>query len=189
VDTIPATPIYTIGYGSRDLEAFLGTLKAHEIQYLIDIRSSRFSSYRPEFSKNSLQNYLETNGVRYVFMGDSLGGQPDDNNCYTEGKVDYEKVDRQPFYQEGIKRLCKAGDQRQRIVLMCSEGKPENCHRSKLIGKTLTKEGGVIFHIDEKDEIITQKQVLLRLTNGQLSLLGDDFLTFTSRKRYRDDQT
>jgi uncharacterized protein (DUF488 family) len=88
-----------------------------------------------------------------------------------------------------VKRLCKAGDQRQRIVLMCSEGKPENCHRSKLIGKTLTKEGGVIFHIDEKDEIITQKQVLLRLTNGQLSLLGDDFLTFTSRKRYRDDQT
>jgi hypothetical protein len=188
-DTMPATPIYTIGYGSRDRDAFLDTLKAHQIQYLIDIRSSPFSSYKPEFSKNSLQNYLETNGIRYVHMGDSLGGQPDDDNCYTEGKVDYEKVAGQSFYQEGIKRLRKAGRQGQRIVLMCSEGKPENCHRSKLIGKTLTTEGEVILHIDEKDEVITQKQVLLRLTDGQLSLFGDDFLTFTSRKRYRDDQT
>ena len=43
-----------------------------------------------------------------------------------------------------------------------------------------------VLHIDENDEIIDQKQVILRLTDGQLSLFGDDFLTFTSRKKYRE---
>jgi hypothetical protein len=70
---------------------------------------------------------------------------------------------------------------------MCSEGKPENCHRSKLIGRTLRLEGLEVLHIDEVDEIITQKQVLLRLTDGQPSLFGDDFFTYTSRKRYREE--
>jgi uncharacterized protein (DUF488 family) len=184
---MPVSPIYTIGYGSRDVGAFLTVLQANQIQYLIDIRSSPYSSYKPEFSKSSLQNYLEANGVRYIFMGDSLGGQPEDDGCYTNGKVDYEKVAQQLFYREGIERLRKASQQGQRVVLMCSEGKPENCHRSKLIGQTLTLERLEVLHIDEVDEILTQKQVLLRLTNGQPSLFGDDFFTFTSRKRYREE--
>jgi len=70
---------------------------------------------------------------------------------------------------------------------MCSEGKPENCHRSKLIGQTLVGEGIEVLHIDENDVVISQKQVLLRLTDGQPSLFGDDFLTFTSVKRYREE--
>ena len=182
-----ATPIYTIGYGAREMDAFLAVLKAHEIRYLIDVRTSPYSSYKPEYSKAALQNQLEASEVCYLFMGDSLGGQPDDAGCYTDGKVDYEKVARQPFYQAGIERLVAASQQEQRVVLMCSEGKPENCHRGKLIGKTLTAEGIEVLHIDEQDQPITQKQLLLRLTNGQPSLFGDDFFQFTSRKRYREE--
>ena len=184
---MPVSPIYTIGYGSRDVEAFLTVLQANQIQYLIDIRSSPYSGYKPEFSKSSLQNFLEANGVRYIFMGDALGGQPENDSCFTNGKVDYEKVAQQTFYREGIERLHKANRMGQRVALMCSEGKPENCHRSKLIGWTLTLEGLEVLHIDEVDEIITQKQVLLRLTNGQPSLFGDDFFTYTSRKRYQEE--
>jgi uncharacterized protein (DUF488 family) len=184
---MPVFPIYTIGYGARDLEEFLAILQANQIQYLIDIRSSPYSRYKPEFSKSTLQNYLEANGIRYIFIGDSLGGQPEDDGCYTNGKVDYGKVAQQTFYQEGIERLRKASQLGQRVALMCSEGKPENCHRSKLIGRTLTLEGLEVLHIDEKGEIITQKQVLLRLNDGQPSLFGDDFFTYTSRKRYREE--
>ncbi|MBU1659920.1 MAG: DUF488 domain-containing protein [Chloroflexi bacterium] len=179
-------PIYTIGYGARDLETLLAVLQANKIRYLLDVRTSPYSSYKPEFSKNALQTFLEANGIRYLFIGDSLGGQPDDNGCYTGGKVDYEKVAQQPFYREGIERLQKASRQGQRVVLMCSEGKPENCHRSKLIGQTLTADGIEVRHIDEKDVVISQKDVLLRITKGQPSLFGDDFFTFTSRRRYRD---
>lgn len=181
------TPIYTIGYGSREIDDFLALLLSYQIRYLIDVRTSPYSKYKPEFSKSALQNFLESRGIRYLFMGDTLGGQPKDPACYTNGKVDYRKVARQAFFEAGIQRLHKASRQGKNVVLMCSEGKPENCHRAKLIGKALTSDGIEVLHIDEQDQIITQEQVLYRLTDGQLSLFGDDFLTFTSRKRYREE--
>ena len=183
---MPPFPIYTIGYGARELDALLSALRAHRIQFLIDVRSSPYSSYKPEYSQNALQHFLEANGVRYVFMGDSLGGQPDDDEAYTDGKVDYEKLAGRPYFKAGIERLRQANRQGQRVVLMCSEGKPENCHRTKLIGRTLTAEGIEVVHIDEADEPISQADVMLRLTGGQPSLFGDDFFNLTSRKRYRD---
>ena len=41
---------------------------------------------------------------------------------------------------------------------MCSEGKPEQCHRSKLIGASLDEEEIPVIHIDENDEQQTQDQ-------------------------------
>ncbi len=186
---MPPTPIYTIGYGARDINELLHALKENDIHYLLDVRSRPYSSYKPEFSKNPLKNFMENNGIRYLFIGDSLGGQPDVENCYTDGKVDYEKVEEKSFYKEGIKRLHKASEQNRRVVLMCSEGKPENCHRTKLIGQTLTAEGIEVLHIDETDKVISQKDVLLRFSKGQPSLFGDDFMSFKSRKRYRGSET
>jgi hypothetical protein len=119
-------------------------------------------------------------------MGDTLGGRPSQAACYTDGKVDYEKVKTMTFYQEGVSRIQTAFQQQQTVVLMCSEGKPENCHRSKLIGATLTQLNIPVAHIDESDEVVGQTAVIQRLTSGQLSLFGEQ--TFTSRKRYGADQ-
>jgi uncharacterized protein (DUF488 family) len=65
---------------------------------------------------------------------------------------------------------------------MCSEGRPEQCHRSKLIGEALATAGIHVCHIDETGQLLTQQQVIDRLTRGQLDLFGPT--TFTSRKRY-----
>ena len=91
-------PIYTIGYGSRSIAELIEVLHQHEIAYLIDVRSAPYSRYKPEFSKAPLANELERHGIRYVFMGDTLGGRPDDETCYVNGKVDYEKVKATAFY-------------------------------------------------------------------------------------------
>ena len=175
-------PIYTIGYGSRSIAELIEVLHQHEIVYLIDVRSAPYSRYKPEFSKAALANELEQKGIRYVFMGDSIGGRPDDETCYVNGKVDYEKVKATEFYQRGIERLHTAFTQQQSVVLMCSEGKPEACHRCKLIGVTLTTQNIPVIHIDENDEQMTQEQIIDRLTGGQLSMFGED--TFHSRKKY-----
>jgi uncharacterized protein (DUF488 family) len=182
-------PIYTIGYGSRSIERFVEVLRQYEIAYLIDIRSAPYSRYKPEFSKAALADELQRHGIRYVFMGDALGGQPNDADCYVDGKVDYEKVRATDAYQRGIQRLQTAFAQRQRVALMCSEEKPENCHRSKLVGATLTGLAAPVIHIDENDEPRTQDEVIHRLTGGQLSLFGEH--TFHSRKRYqrKEDET
>lgn len=181
---MPRIPIYTIGYGAREIDAFITTLKVNNIDYLIDVRSRPYSRYKPDFTKEALTAYLERAGIRYVFMGDTLGGQPEDGSCYTDGKVDYDKLAATTFYQEGIGRLHDAFRQQRSVALMCSEGKPEQCHRSKLIGRTLAAEQIPIMHIDENDRLITQEDVMRRIDGGQPSLFGDDFHKLTSRKRY-----
>lgn len=175
-------PIYTIGYGSRSIEELIEVLHQCQIAYLIDVRSAPYSRYKPEFSKAPLEAELTKQGIRYVFMGDVLGGRPDDEACYVNGNVDYEKVKAAEFYQHGIQRLHTAFMQQQRVVLMCSEGKPEECHRCKLIGATLTAQDIPVVHIDENGEGLTQEKVVDRLTRGQLSMFGEH--TFYSRKKY-----
>ena len=184
-DMANSSPIYTIGYGARGIETLIEVLRRYGINYLIDVRSQPYSRFKPEFSKGSLEKHLLQAGIRYVYMGDSLGGRPNDPKCYdSEGKVDYAVVAEQSFYKAGIERLAKAHLQGLAVSLMCSEGKPEMCHRSKLIGKTLVMQGIQVAHIDEHDESISQDDVLMRLTGGQLSLFGSDMMPGTSRKRY-----
>ncbi len=178
----PSTRLFTIGYGARTLDEFLATLKANRIEYIIDVRTAPYSKFKQEFSRDVLEKALEQVGVRYVFMGDTLGGQPKDQACHTDGRIDYDKVRAQPFFQSGIERLRKASAQQRRVALMCSEGRPEQCHRSKLIGEALAAAGIAVWHIDEAGALLTQTQVIDRLTNGQMDLFGQG--SFTSRKRY-----
>jgi uncharacterized protein (DUF488 family) len=81
-------PLYTIGYGTRDISTFISVLQQCEIAYLIDIRSRPNNRYRPAFSKQALEVALRGAGIRHVSMGDTLGGQPDEPACYVEGKVE-----------------------------------------------------------------------------------------------------
>jgi uncharacterized protein (DUF488 family) len=177
-----APPLLTIGYGARSFEQFLATLQAYQVEYLLDVRTSPYSKFKPEFSREPLEAALKRHGIRYVFLGESLGGQPREPACYTDGKVDYDKVRRQPFFQAGLERLRKAHEQRLRVALMCSEGKPEHCHRSKMIGQALVAAGLPVAHIDEDDQLLTHTQVMDRLTGGQLDFFGGPPLA--SRKRY-----
>ena len=165
------------------LDHFLDVLAQYEIEYLIDVRSAPYSRFKPEFSKGALEAALQPRGIRYLFLGDTLGGRPDDPECYVDGKVDYEKVKEKAFYREGIERIANAFRQQRRVALMCSEGKPEECHRSKLIGASLDERAIPILHIDENDHTKLHSEVISDLTGGQLGLFGDP--AFTSRKRIR----
>jgi uncharacterized protein (DUF488 family) len=118
-------------------------------------------------------------------MGDLLGGQPDDPDCYSNGKVDYDKVRARPFFQSGLDRLLAACKEHRRPALMCSEGRPEQCHRAKLIGEALSVRGISVAHIDENGQVRSQAEVIHRLTGGQLDLFGP---AFTSRKCYAPGQ-
>jgi uncharacterized protein (DUF488 family) len=96
--------------------------------------------------------------------------------------VDYQRLRAQPFFQAGIARLQNAFAQQRRVALMCSEGRPEECHRAKLIGEALDDVHVPVVHIDENDELVSHAAVIQRLTDGQLALFGQE--EFTSRKRY-----
>jgi uncharacterized protein (DUF488 family) len=183
-------PIYTIGYGNRSIEDFVKLLQQYDIRFLVDIRSQPYSKFHPDFSKEALEKSLKQYGMQYVFMGDALGGRPKDRACYVDGKVDYARVREQPFYQKGISYLRTAWEKQLYIALMCSEAKPQECHRSKLVGNTLIEQGIEVAHIDEAGAIKTQPQIDEMLTGGQLTLFSQEpsmpmnKKTGLSRKKY-----
>lgn len=74
--------ILTIGYGKRSLEETIRILHERQVEFLIDVRSVPWSRYRPEFTREALRPVIEAAGIRYVFMGEELGGRPDDDACY-----------------------------------------------------------------------------------------------------------
>ena len=178
--------IYTIGYGNRKVEDFIQILKEFDIQYLIDIRSQPYSKFNPNFSQSLLKRHLINNRIIYAFLGYELGGRPDSKNCYnSEGKIDYEKVKVQDFFKLGISRIEIAYMKQLKVVLMCSESKPEECHRTKLIGEVLASKNINICHIDEKYRLRTHTEIILKLTRGKntVDLFGNKE-SFTSRKKY-----
>ncbi len=178
--------LYTIGHGNRSPEDFLSLLKLYSINYLIDVRSQPFSKFNPQFNQNDIKYFLEQNGIKYVFMGDTIGGRPNDNSCYdVEGKVNYELLKTKDFFLSGIKRLKTAYEKDINVVLMCSESKPCECHRSKLIGRMLYVDKISLCHIDEKGNIKDQVTVINELNKGlsEYDLFGN-LINTTSRKAY-----
>ena len=181
--------LYSIGHGTRKIEDFLVLLKKFDIHYLIDVRSQPYSKFNPQFNQAPLQFYLKEHKVTYVFMGDALGGRPEDKSCYDEeGKVDYTKIKEMEFYKEGLTRLKKAYQKGKGVAIMCSESKPTECHRSKLIGMSLLEDESekiILRHIDEKGKVKAQATVMNELNKG----LGNRDLfnhtsNTTSRKSY-----
>ena len=179
-------PIYTIGHGNRKIEDFLFLLKEFGIEYLIDVRSLPYSKFYPQYNQSELNSFLEKNNIRYVFMGDSIGGRPKDKTCYDfEGKVDYEKLKTKDFFVQGIDRLKNAHHKNVNIALMCSESNPCECHRSKLIGRVLDMDNIVLRHIDENGKLKDQATVINELNKGlsEFDLFGNP-INVTSRKSY-----
>ncbi len=175
-------PIYTIGYGNRSIDIFIALLKQHAIEYLVDVRSQPYSRAHPEFSKARLEQLLKERQIHYVFMGDTLGGRPQDETCYVEGRVDYSRVRTKPFFQDGIQRLHTAWEKQLAVAIMCAELKPQECHRGKLISSILLEQGITVVHIVEDGTLKTQEEIYQFATDTQLSLF-DDVLKF-SRKKY-----
>lgn len=182
-------PLYTIGYGNRTIKEFIELLQFYKIDYLVDVRSKPFSNYQENFNKNELKHYLTEANIRYVFMGDDLGGLPKDGSCYTEGKVDYFIVEKKEFYNKGIKRIKTAYYKNITLAVMCSELKPQDCHRSKLIGRTLEQDNIKINHIDESGLIKSQVDVINIATKGlgEKNLFGDSNLYSRNRYKYGED--
>ena len=139
--------IYTVGHSNHDEEAFLNLLREHRIGVIVDTRTSPYSKYTPHFSKENLESSLESSGVRYLFLGNELGGRPRSAAYYDEdGYVLYERLAKSKPFRAGIaKVLDEAG--RNRVALVCGEEDPSSCHRRLLVGRVLVEEGVTLLHI------------------------------------------
>lgn len=184
-------PIYTIGYGNRSIDQFLELLRRYHIEFLVDVRSLPYSRANQPFSRDALEKTLKNYSIRYIFMGDTLGGRPGDRSCYVDGRVDYRQVREKAFYQKGITHLRRAWERHISVALMCAEIKPQECHRSKLIGNSLCELQINVAHIDEAGNLKQQDETNQLLLGDQLLLFHDqqssstlDEKIYLSRKKY-----
>lgn len=164
--------IYTIGHSTQPITSFVDLLKANAVSVVADVRSSPFSRYQPQFNRDSLQSDLKKSGISYVFLGLELGARSADPNCYTDGRVQYDRLAQAPEYSDGINRLVE-GAKSHLIALMCSEKDPLECHRTLLVSKTLVTRGFKINHILADGTIETYDDALTRLLR-QLKLPEQD---------------
>jgi uncharacterized protein (DUF488 family) len=175
--------LLTVGYGNRELDDVLALLRAHGVRYLVDVRSAPYSRFNPAFSKAHLASAIEKAGIHYVFMGDTLGGRPDDESCYDEaGHVDYSTCREHPDFKSGFERLRSAFEQDAGAAIFCSELRPEHCHRTKLIAEAMSEMGVPVEHIDADGSLRSHSAVMERLHDAQMSLLGGSSEATRSRR-------
>lgn len=146
--------LYTIGYGNRNIRAFIQLLQKYEIDILVDVRTNPFSRYNPDFTAKKLELHLINNDFKYLFLGFELGGKPSDLDCYTNNEVDYEKIQNKDFFRSGIDELINLSNTGLKIAIMCAEQSPLHCHRKSLIGDYMKANHAFnILHIDRDGSI------------------------------------
>jgi len=139
--------IYTIGHSNHALEKFLSLVKSNGIRTIVDIRSRPYSRFAIQFNKAAVESALQVEGIRYLYMGDKLGGRPEDKRFYDEdGKVVYDRISETPEFHEGIELALQTAEGCP-TSLMCSEEDPLKCHRFHLVSGFFEKKGAKVIHI------------------------------------------
>ncbi|MCY1670176.1 DUF488 domain-containing protein [Novosphingobium sp. SL115] len=154
--------LYTIGYSTRTLPEFLRELERRQITQLWDVRSSPWSRNQP-FNANQIERWAERAGILYRQEGKVLGGR-------TAIPLDH------PDYLAALDRILDAAC-REPVALMCSEGRPEDCHRTTDIAASLLARLGIIARSicrDGSDEDVTD--TLQRVPAGRIDAVIRDLL-------------
>jgi hypothetical protein len=136
-----------MGHSNVTIDEFIDLVLWREIQVIADVRSMPYSKYTPQFNKELFVASLTKAGIRYEFMGDSLGGRPPESDHYDEeGHVLYSELAKNFRFKNGIEQLC-INAEKYRVAMMCSEESPQNCHRRLLISRVLSDQGVETQHI------------------------------------------
>lgn len=172
--TQPERTIFTIGHSNHPAEKFLDLLRRVGVQVVADVRTSPYCAYATHFNKEPLDAALAAAGVKYLFLGDALGGRPDAEEFYDdEGRVRYDRLAASAAFRGGIQRLL-TGIAAYRVALMCGEEDPTGCHRRLLIGRVLGQQGVRVLHLRGDGRLETEEEVArqeaLAKTGGQKTL-------------------
>jgi uncharacterized protein (DUF488 family) len=154
--------IYTVGHSNHHISTFLSLLSEHNVTAIVDVRSSPYSRWSPQYSRKELSVELKLHGIAYVFLGKELGARSENPECYVNGKVQYCRLAEEPAFEMGIARV-RVGASKYRIALMCAEKDPIDCHRALLVSRELHERGFGISHILADGRLETQKNLERRL--------------------------
>ncbi len=165
-------PIFTIGHGSRALADFLGVLQRARIETLIDVRAFPASRRYPHFAREALRNGLAGIGVQYDWQGKALGGFRKPAASSPHIAIEQEAFRGFADHMGSVQfRACCAElverAQRERLVIMCAERSPQQCHRS-FIADYLLAQGTHVIHLLDEAQQPHRMQPAARVRDGEL---------------------
>lgn len=138
--------LLTLGHSTHPIERFIGLLAGAGATAVADVRSSPYSRYSPQYSKDALRSALAEAGIAYTFLGREFGARSSDPTCYRNGKVQYARLAQSAVFAEGIQRVVE-GLKKYRIAFVCAERDPIECHRALLVSRAFVERGETVDHI------------------------------------------
>lgn len=136
--------IFTIGYGGRSKEEFLGLLQAHAIQTVVDIR------LRPDRASMGIWVKAKTpdKGIEHWLSEAGIGYR----SIVELGNLFLDHPDWRPPYQALLdacgelltKRLAQIPEP---FCLLCAEKRVEECHRQLVADFLATHQGATLHHL------------------------------------------
>lgn len=162
----PAThssgPIFTAGYGNLGFEGFIERIRGLGATHLVDVRRQPGSRYWTDFCRPRLDALVAAEGLRYVWLGDAIGGIGDrEVPAGQDGQPDYRVIWREAAFQRGLDRVVEAaGKPGWVICLMCGCLRPAGCHRGFLIGPALLDRGVELMHVEGDGRLVGQRSLL-----------------------------
>ena len=108
--------ICTIGHSNLELDALISVLRENGISWVADVRSAPYSRRFPQFNRRPLAAALNAAGMRYLFLGDKIGGKPPEGvspDAWTQGKLNpmlVSGLSGTKHWSEGMAALASAVD-------------------------------------------------------------------------------
>ena len=174
--------LYTVGHSTFPREHLTDLLKKYEIDYLLDVRSTPFSKYTPQYNSDDLKRYLFNENINYAPMGKYFGARQENSAYYPEGFLDFELFRESSVFIQGVENVIK-GLESHNIALMCTEKNPIDCHRAIMVARGFELQGVDVMHILHDFTTITQERLNQELLDqyfpdrGQISLFQEQNMT------------
>jgi uncharacterized protein (DUF488 family) len=139
--------IFSVGHSDHPLPALVELLRRAGVTAVADVRSQPYSGRMPQFNRPELERGLRAAGITYAFLGDLLGGRPQQPSLFdAEGRVDYHRVRSTDFFRQGLDRLCAVAE-KSPVAMLCAEEDPLDCHRALMIAPALVERGIYPIHL------------------------------------------
>jgi uncharacterized protein (DUF488 family) len=156
--------VYSIGHSNHEAVHLLALLQQHEVDVVIDVRSTPWSQRYPQFNGDELKRYLSGQAIDYAQFGLWFGARQPDERYYTPaGWLNYSWFTASPTFAAGIKELDNYLGLGKKPVLLCAEKDPFNCHRAIMVGRALSLHGYELRHILADGELQSQEELDSRL--------------------------
>ena len=141
---------------------FITLLRRHDVTAVADVRSAPYSRFNPQFNREPFAEALGAEGIRYVYLGDALGGRSEDPACYEDRRIRYDRVAATESFKSGLVRVVH-GAAKYRIALMCAEKEPLDCHRTLLVARALDEQNVDVAHIHADGRLEPHGEAMDRL--------------------------